>query len=262
MHPSDPARGTLAGCRILITRPAPRAAALARRLESLGARVFLRPTIRIVPVGDPLSARRALAALERYAWVVFTSVNGVERFFEFHEATGAGGLPAVAAIGRSTARALESRGVRPNMLPHTARSEDLARELADRVGPGTRLLLVQPEVARDVLPRALRAAGAVVDAVPFYRTRGAEDAPHIAEELTRDAFDVAVFTSPSTLRELLRGAREHDVPVEAALRRTANVAIGEVTAESLRRAGLPVAAVAEQADDAGLIDAILLARRP
>lgn len=253
----------LAGCRILITRPADRAATLARRLEALGGQVFLRPTIRIAAPDDPSAARRAAREVKRYDWVVFTSVTGVRRFFELYDAEegSPSTFPAVAAIGKATAAAVESHGITARLLPGTSRSEAFAEALSGRVGPETRMLLVRPEQARAVLPDAMREVGVAVDSVAFYRTVAAARAPEIAGEVCRGAFDVAVFTSPSTLRCLLHAGKACGAPVVEALRRTANVAIGEVTAESLRREGLPVARVAEEPGDEGLLDAILRARR-
>ena len=111
----------LAGKRIAITRPPEQAAALAERLEALGARTVPLATIAIAPIEDPSALDAAIANLASYDWLVFTSVNGVAAFAGRLAATGrdwaARGLARVAAIGPATARALEERGVQVDMTP-------------------------------------------------------------------------------------------------------------------------------------------------
>ena len=105
----------LAGHRIAVTRPQAQARALIEGLRELGAEPLSLPTIRIADPSDPGPLRQALDDLERYDWVAFTSVNGVDRFWRELEAAGRpSSLPEtmrVAAIGPATAEALRRRGV-------------------------------------------------------------------------------------------------------------------------------------------------------
>ena len=244
---------------VLVTRPAERNEGLARRLEALGARVEARPTIALEPPGDLDPARRALMKLPTYDWLLFTSPSGVRFFFLLAQRV-LGRVPkidnAVAAIGPSTARALKRAGVRPRVVADNSSAEGLAEDLGGQVQQGQRVLLVRPEVAREVLPAALRSAGALVDAVPFYRNVAAQDVAEIARDVRREVFDIVVFTSPSTAQRLLEGAVEAGIEIVGALRRVKVVAIGEVTARALQDAGMSVGAVASRPSDEGVVEAI------
>jgi uroporphyrinogen-III synthase len=250
----------LSGRRVLLTRPAGRGDALAVRLRELGARVAQRPTIALVPPRDAAPARRALARLERYDRVVFSSPSGVRFFLELlGEVRG----PAfriearIAALGSGTARELERAGLRPDVVARDPTSEGLARTLAERVPAGERILLVRPEVSRPTVPRALRALGARAEEIVFYRNVRAPELGPLVEEVLAGRFDVVLFTSPSTLRRLLEAGRDAVEELREALGRARPVAIGPVTAAALRDAGLDVAAVAAGPGDEDVLRAIL-----
>jgi uroporphyrinogen-III synthase len=237
---------SLQGRVVLLTRPAG-SGPLAARLASLGARVVARPTIAFGPPADPGPMRAAAAC--RYDWIAVTSPQGAR-------ALDAARLPRarVAAVGEGTARVLRGLGFAPEVVgAGDAASFAAALLLAARAGE--RVLVVRPETARDVLPESLQAAGLRVDAVPFYRTTAAPDVAETAQRLARGEFDAIVFSSPSTFFRL----RDAGLPVTGfahALAGLRRVAIGEVTASALAKAGLPPAAVAEHPTDDGLIEAL------
>jgi len=242
-----------------LTRPASRSEGLTGRLRDLGADVETRPTISLEPPSDPGPARRAVSELDRYDWILFTSANGVKFFqalvaklhaedFRIHAAIG--------AIGPATARELERSGHRPSVVAEDARSEGLARSLADKVRPGERVLVVRPEVARPILLDALGEIGARVDAVAFYRNVPAPDVRALAAEVCADRFDVVILTSPSTVQHLLGAAQGWADDVRAALGRTRLVAIGPVTARAIEQAGLTPASVAAQPTDEAISQAV------
>ena len=194
--------------RILITRSPHQASALAEHLRALGAEPILIPTIEIVDPTSFAPLDAALAQLDRFHWLLFTSANTVEAF---HRRAGSGiaqnllstgenqvpqgfslgslglekkgalapevcfpGGPSIAAIGPATARALEAIGLTPNLIPPQAVAESLADALISHVrqadGSPTRFLLIRAEEAREHLPETLRAAGAEVTIAPAYRT--------------------------------------------------------------------------------------------
>ena len=244
---------------VLITRPAERSQGLKRKLEALGARVEARPTIALELPADDGPARRALTGLSNYDWILFTSPSGA-RFFTVLAQRVLGRIPnldvAVAAIGPSTARALRTAGIEPQVIAKDSSGEGLAEALGGRVKQGQRVLLVRPEVAREVLPTALRSAGAIVDTVAFYRNVAAQEVADIARDVRREVYDVVVFTSPSTAHRLFDGATGADIEVRHALRRVKVVSIGEVTARALREIGIKVAAVAARPSDEGIVEAV------
>jgi uroporphyrinogen-III synthase len=251
------ADGPLAGRVILLTRPAGRAGPLARRLTALGAEVDARPTIAFAPPRERDPVRRALARLDDYDWIAFTSASGVERFAARCRARGRGRPRArVAVVGEATARRARRAGLGPDVVAGDPRAAGLAAALAGAIEPGARVLLVQPERTVERLAAALAAAGARVDAVAFYRTVSAPQAAGAASALVAGRYDVVLLTSPSTLHALLEagGAR-----AARALARIAVVAIGPTTAAAVRAAGLVPAAIADDPSAEGLARAVLAA---
>ncbi len=169
------------------------------------------PTIEIHPPRDPEPLAAAIVVLRAgaYEWVAFTSANGVDRTWDALEAAGADArafaATKVAAIGPATARAIERRGLRPDLVATEFRGEALADALLEAPGSGrARVLLARAAVARDVLPETLRAAGWQVDVVAAYETRPTSN--DVVERLTRELaagrIDAVTFTSSSTVDNL------------------------------------------------------------
>jgi uroporphyrinogen III methyltransferase / synthase len=235
-------------------------------LEAEGAEVLECPAIRIVPPQDygPLDA--ALRGLGRYAWVVFTSRNGVAAAVQRLRVLGLSSAvlsgPRLAVIGPATEEALRGHGLRADVSPAEFRAEALVAALAPHVRRGSRVLIPRAAVARDVLPDGLRALGAAVDVVPAYRTEAAVPAPGLAD-LMRPApagrVDAVTFTSPSTVREFLRLAGPQ---APSRLAGALVACIGPVTADAARAAGLRVGAVATRYTLAGLVAALCAAYGP
>jgi uroporphyrinogen-III synthase len=254
----------LAGRRILVTRPGSRGAELTRRLCARGARAEQRPTIRLDALRDDSAARSVVSRLREYDWILFTSSNGVRFFFDLLEACGTRSgepIPAAASIGPATSQALRRRGVEPALEASDSRAEGLAAALEDAVRAGQTVLLVRPESARDYLPRALAARGVRIDPVAFYRNVPAPGLDDLARDLCAGEFDAVVFSAPSTADHLLAEAEQIGLDLRDALARAALVAIGEVTADALRAAGLAVDAVAEKPTDAAIAEALERALR-
>jgi len=279
----DGDQGPLAGQRIVVTRPPGQADSFARRLRELGAKPVACPTIRIVLPEDPEPLKRAARELGSYDWVVFTSVNGVDRLAEALEDEGRSpeeALPAgarVAAIGPSTAgRARERFGVEPEVVPDEYRAEALVRAIrraAARGNPppewpeeesggqggreleGQRMLLPRAAEARAVLPDSLEAAGATVDEVAAYRAVAPDDEvlASVRERLRAGEIDWLTFTASSTVRNFVSA-----VGTEVGGARVA--AIGPITAGTARELGLDVDVVAEEYTIPGLIQAMIRAR--
>ncbi|MDH4043876.1 MAG: uroporphyrinogen-III synthase [Gemmatimonadota bacterium] len=243
----------LAGRAVVVTRSREQAAAFRAALEARGARVIVFPTIDTRSADDPEPVRRAVAALEAYAWVVFTSVNAV-RFFAAPLALRPGGrLPPgvhVAAVGTATAAALAERGIRVDAMPEEFVGVRIPEALGDV--RGKRLLLPRSDIGRVETVEALREAGALVDDVTVYHTVPATLDPDGLEAL-RAGVDAITFTSPSTVTNLvtLLGA-----DTARLLDRVVVASIGPVTSQAIRAAGFPVHVEPLEHTMDGLLDSL------
>ncbi|HEY3279180.1 MAG TPA: uroporphyrinogen-III synthase [Gemmatimonadales bacterium] len=237
----------LAGRRIVVTRAREQAGDLVRALEALGADVVLAPVIRIEPLEDLGALRTALGNLAAYRWVVFTSQNAVQIVCDC-AAAGAFGRTAVAAIGTATAAALAARGVTPQLVPDEFVGEALAETLAAHGGlAGSRILIPGAVEGRDAVAVGLRAHGAVVEAIPVYRTVAARP------DVPTGAIDAVTFTSSSTVRHFV----DLVGPDAARSGRFVAAVIGPITARTARDLGLADVLEAEPHTVSGIVDALV-----
>ena len=250
-------RRPLLGRRIVVTRAAEQAAEFVDRLERLGAEGIAAPTIEFAEATSATALDAALAALESFDWIVFTSAHGVTVFFARLHAAGGDvrrlGRARVAAIGPATAAALAHHGLRADLQPETFRGEELAKILAPHV-IGRRVLLPRAEGAREALPQALAQVGAEVVDVSTYRAAPVTDLPDRLRHLVAaDALDAITFTSPSTVRgfhALLEGGAR-------ATGRACIACIGPVTADAARALGWSVDVEARDYTTEGLARALI-----
>src|SRR6266404_3158532 len=165
----------LLGKRIVVTRTRKQASVLSNKLRALGAHVIELPTIRIEPPSNLREFAELVQDAHGYDWIVFTSANGVEAFFEiffklFDDAREIGGAR-LAAIGPVTAQRLKDFHLHVDLQPDEFVAEAVVREVRKKGGvENLRVLLVRAEKGRDVLPKQLSALGAIVDEGFAYRT--------------------------------------------------------------------------------------------
>lgn len=252
--------GALAGKRVLVTRAREQAGSTAELLRARGATAVVVPTIAIGPPSDVAPMRRAIAELATYDWIAFTSANGVEHAWNELARQGldgaARGAAKIAAVGPGTARALEKRGAPADVIAKEMRGEGLASELLRAFGASRpRVLLLRAEVAREVLPESLRAAGCAVDVVAVYATEPADPAAiaALAESLERREIDAVLLTSGSTVDNLCDALGDRAVTLLAG---TSVASIGPVTTEAAARRGVRVDVVAREATVASLVEAL------
>ena len=247
-------RAPLFGKRVLVTRPAHQAAAFAESLLEHGAHPILAPVIAIGPPDDVAAARQAVEWISEYHWLVFSSNNAVDAFFEHLAAIGEDArylrFVKVAAIGPKTAAALLRRGIVANVVPNEFVSEDLAEGLLESISAHERTLVFRAQEARDVLPEKLMAAQRSVEIIAAYKTSVVLD-PQFAQKV-RSA-DILTFTSASTVYGFAQNLGES--AAEAA-RGKLVACIGPVTAQAARELGLNVDIVAAEYTAEGLLDAL------
>lgn len=235
--------------RIIVTRPRHQAESLRNALVALGADVVVAPAIRIEPPVDGAPLDAAVAHADDYDWIVFTSVNGVEAFFD--RATSAPHSE-FAAIGPATADALSERGVRASVVPERFVAEEVFAALSRHTDlSGKKILLPRADIAREALPNLLRDAGGDVDVVTAYRTTPASEDIERALALVRDtSVDAVTFTSGSTVRSFFSSA---DDAVRA---RVTPASIGPITSDALREENVEPVIEAERYTTEGLVEAI------
>jgi uroporphyrinogen III methyltransferase/synthase len=203
--------------------------------------VLAAPTIAIEPPPswEPLDA--ALDTIDTFAWVVFTSVNGVamvdRRLTARRDAWAAVGRRRIAAIGPATAEALAEHGVRVDAVPAEYRAEGLVMRLRRELKPGERVLLPRAARTRDVLVQELRKLGAEVVEVPVYVTRRVDrDAGKLRDALATGAVQAVTFTSSSTARNFAEIFTDDER--RALLSGVTIASIGPITAATAAEYGL------------------------
>jgi uroporphyrinogen-III synthase len=274
----------LAGRRVLVTRAAHQAGTLSEGLRALGAEPVEVPVLEIQPPESFAPLDAALGNLDQYHWLIFTSANAVRAVANRATEQGIILIPSksqrVAAVGAATAAAIEQIGLRVNMVPESYVAECLVETLlngAHKVsghdfsraeqGPpndralaregiirGQRILLARAEIARDVIPDALRAAGAMVDVVDAYRNVIPTDAPEQLRQALGRGIDAATFTSSSSVTHLANAARAAGIAFPFAGVRA--VSIGPITSKTLRDLGWEPAVEADPSDIPGLVAAM------
>ena len=239
---------SLAGKTVVITRARAQAGEFVTELESYGADVVVCPTIQIKPLEDYARLDEAIEHLYGYDWLIFTSVNGVDHFFErlSQQQRDAHELDEikVCAIGDATAERLQSFQVHVDVVPAEFKAEGVYAALVSFVGGeeslrGVNNLIPRASVARDFLPKALDQAGARVDVVPAYSTLLPDnlDKGHVAAMLSGNA-DCIAFTSSSTVRNLASLFDTQDLSVPLA--DVVVACIGDVTTNTANEYGLTV----------------------
>ncbi|MBV8693056.1 MAG: uroporphyrinogen-III synthase, partial [Actinobacteria bacterium] len=189
--------------------------------------------------------RAAAAKVGQFDWVVFTSVNTVERFLPLLRDARDLGDVAIAAIGPGTTGALARFNLVPDLVPERFVAESLLDAFPSATG---RVLLPRAAVARDVLPEGLTAKGWHVEVVEAYRTVAGDVAPDVLAAAR--AADAITFTSSSTVTLYLEVAGRDAVPPLV-------VCIGPITAQTARDHGLTVDAEAEEHSIPGLVDTVV-----
>jgi uroporphyrinogen III methyltransferase/synthase len=250
----------LYGWKVLVPRTRDQASTLSDALRAYGALPVEVPTIAVEPPRTPAPMERAIKGLVtgRYLWIAFTSVNAVmavlEKLQEFGLDARAFAGVKIAAVGDATAAAVRAYGIEPELVPTGEQSsEGLLREWQayDEVfDPIDRVLLPRADIATDTLVAGLKDLGWAVDDVTAYRTvRAAPPPAETREALKGGGFDAVLFTSSSTVRNLVGIAgKPHDS--------TVLVAIGPQTKATAEELGLRVDVLAAKPDVTALVEGL------
>lgn len=253
-------RRPLFGKNIIVTRAREQASDFAEMLQESGASAIQFPTIEIVPPTswEPLDA--AIARLEEYHWIIFTSINGVSYFLQRLRGSGKDirdlkGIK-ICAIGPKTAEGIEKFGIRVDFVPSEYRAEAIIEGLKESDLKGKKLLLPRAKEAREILPEKLSEMGAAVDVVEAYQAVKPEgDREEVRSMLEKGEVNMITFASSSTVRNFLEmfepgeGARLlENVPVAC---------IGPITEKTAVEHGLKPAVVPGEYTLAAMVEAIV-----
>jgi len=248
----EPSSDVLAGITVVVTRAKTQASVLTDKLAALGATAVGVATIEIVdPLDGGEALATALAASGTYAQMVVASPNGakalaaaVARIHGPHASL----LPPVACVGPSTAAKLDDSPLEVNIIPDRAVAEGLVDAMPRPDSGNNRLLLVQAEVARDVLELGLADKGWKVDRVIAYRTIDAQ-VTDAERDLARSG-DIITFTSSSTAERFARLVGLDYLPPAVA-------SIGPITSATATELGIDVTVQADPHTIDGLVNAIV-----
>jgi len=246
--------------KILITRPRNQADSFAKALVEAGFEPIFFPVIEIRPFRENVALDRAIAKLECYDWIVFTSVNGVDAFFERLPSPRLlppslfqveGTRVRVAAIGPKTSAALEVLGVTPDFVPEEYVAEAILPGLGDLRGRW--VLLPRAEIARKALPKAIVVAGGVAHEIAVYQTLPVEpDSDGLA--VLKSRVDVVTFTSPSTVENFVEIVRRSGLNPLSLPGNPKIACIGPITQKAAQEVGFMDVLVAEEYTAEGLVE--------
>ncbi|MBF0224530.1 MAG: uroporphyrinogen-III C-methyltransferase [Desulfobacterales bacterium] len=250
----------LFGKRILVTRATEQASDLVNILSNFGAECIEFPTIKIVTCEDKSLLDNAIDTIKDYEWLVFTSVNGVNFFFDrlFENGKDVRALYNIktASIGPATSKRLFDFGIKSDIIPESYRAESIIDAFKNIDVKGKKILLPRAKEARPILPIELSKMGASVNEVIAYCTEIAtEDNTELLKKLESKEIDIVTFTSSSTVNNFKALLPSEDFSYLMEGIKVAS--IGPVTSETALNLGFKVDITADIFTIEGLCDAIL-----
>ncbi len=244
--------------KVLITRPRTQADDFADKLRAAGFEPIFFPVIEIQPIENNIELEKAIRNIEKYAWVVFTSVNAVNVVFDkarftIERTENTEKKEKISAIGPKTADALRKRGLEPDFIPDEYIGEAILPGLSDVKGKW--ILLPRAEIARKELPEAISKAGGIVHEIIVYRTLPAEIDLNGLNAL-KSGVDIITFTSASTVENFVAIAKQNGLDPLNLPNNPLFACIGPVTEQAARNAGFQNIVVAKDYTTEGLIEVI------
>ncbi len=250
------------GQRILVTREHSTGF---ESLEELGAEVMEFPAIAIVPPADYDGLDAAIARIHSYAWIIFTSANGVncflQRFFEKErDIRDLKGIK-LCAIGAKTAAEVGKYGMKVDLVPEEFRAEGLIKAFCKEHGAkglelkGMKFLLPRAEVAREVFPEKVKELGGEIDVPVAYRAVKPEvHAKRLKRFLKEGRITIATFTSAATFNNFVEIVGDDALEL---LKSVSIAVIGPVTAKAVEKAGLKVDIMPEESTIEAMVEEII-----
>ena len=253
--------------KVVVTRTRDQASELVNLLENYGAECIEYPTISLEKVDSYEILDRALAEIDSYHWVLFTSINAVDYFFNrlFEQGKDVRDLkgPKVAAVGRVTAEALAGRGIKADLLPEEFTGDGLAETLISEGVTGLHILIPRALKAREILPERLSDAGAEVTVAPVYQnvlpksSAGEQLKYDLHQALEEKSVDMLTFTSSSTVKNFVTLLDLNPDELQKLMSGVAVATIGPITAKTAENYGLKPDVQPAEYTIPGLVESIV-----
>lgn len=250
----------LFGKRILVTRSLEQSKKMAEKVAEYGGDPILFPTIRINDLDDYVCLDDSIRRISSFDWILFTSVNGVQRFFKrflsIHEDVRKLSGPKIGAIGPVTAAEVRKYYLKVDLTAQEFVAEGLLSILSENDIRGKRFLIPRAEKAREILPQGLENLGGVVETVPVYRTSvpSAPEVEIIKRKLQNNEIDSVTFTSSSTVSHFVEMMGSDNI--QSLMEDVVVASIGPVTSETARDCGLKVDVQATEFTIDGIVNAL------
>ncbi|MFW6265984.1 MAG: uroporphyrinogen-III C-methyltransferase [Halanaerobiales bacterium] len=256
---------SLFGKRVLVTRPRGQAQSFIEKLRREGARPVLAPMIEIKAPTDYFEMDKAINELDKYRWIIFTSVNGVKFFIKRLQQNGLDGRAfsgkLIAAIGSKTAEKLKEYGLMVDFVPDEYSTEGILHEIKEYARLNnykidkSSFLLPRADIATPALESGLKNMGAVVKNITAYQNKRVGLPEKINKMIFNNEIDLLTFTSSSTVDNFMKGIEEYKGNYK--LNKLDIACIGPVTAATVEEYGLEVDIIAEKYNIDGLLKAIV-----
>ncbi len=249
----------LAGKRIVITRAAAQSEALAREFSARGVIPVVIPLVSFADPEDFAPLDAAIAEIQRFDWMILTSAQAVRAVFRRSETLkrsliGSESKPRIACVGPVSAEAVRQAGLIVEYVTETHTGVALAEEMGNRL-QGAKVFLPRSDRANPDLPRALKRQGAQLTEVIAYRTQRPTDLDHEnLGQIAEGAADAILFFSPSAVQHFaeLYGSEQ----LRALQDKLAITAVGPVTANALREAGVRRLVISADTTAAAVVEAL------
>ena len=210
---------------------------------------------------DELTRGIALLVSNKHEWVIFTSINGVEHTFNRIKSLGLDSRifvgKEIAAIGPATAQALESHGIKADLIPKEFTGESLLKSLLEREVQGQKIIMFRASNAREMLNEELAKLGCEVDDITAYLVEKAALTQENKEILESGAYDIATFGSSGTVRNFAEMTGANLQVILKSNKKLEFISIGPVTSKTMNELSIPISAEAKQATIDDLVDATL-----
>lgn len=252
----------LNGKTLVLTRSKDQCSELGSKLENLGADVLELPLIKILPYTDKETINDVFAELGSYEWIIFTSRNGVQHFFniffsKFKDIRCIGGLR-IACVGQGTASEIEKLHLEVDFMPKEALSENLAEELIENQSlENTKVLVITGNLNRETIVETLEHKGnAIVDTLQVYETKTENLSNNLNAKIFREkGADAIIFSSSSAVKSFIEQVQS--LKLEPNAKSPLICSIGPVTSQTIKEAGLKVSIEAKNHTIEGIVESIL-----